>query len=52
MKNSAIEQLRISDFDYILSDEKIAKYPLEKRDGSKLLFIMMATFLPLFFVVA
>lgn len=38
MKNSAIEQLRISDFDYILSDEKIAKYPLEKRDGSKLLF--------------
>ena len=37
MKNSAIEQLRISDFDYILSDEKIAKYPLEKRDSSKLL---------------
>ena len=32
-----MEQLRISDFDYILPDEKIAKYPLEKRDSSKLL---------------
>ena len=37
MKKIAIERLRISDFDYILPDEKIAKYPLEKRDSSKLL---------------
>ncbi len=37
MKKIAIERLRISDFDYILPDGKIAKYPLEKRDSSKLL---------------
>lgn len=28
---------KINDFDYILPDEKIAKYPLKKRDDSKLL---------------
>ncbi|MCW1736033.1 S-adenosylmethionine:tRNA ribosyltransferase-isomerase [Anaerorudis cellulosivorans] len=37
MKKIEIEQLQITDFDYILPDEKIAKYPLEKRDSSKLL---------------
>lgn len=37
MKNNEIEQLRISDFNYVLPDEKIAKYPLDKRDKSKLL---------------
>lgn len=30
-------QLRISDFSYVLPEEKIAKYPLEQRDRSKLL---------------
>ncbi len=30
-------QLRISDFSYPLPEEKIAKYPLEQRDQSKLL---------------
>jgi S-adenosylmethionine:tRNA ribosyltransferase-isomerase len=29
--------IKINDFDYILPDEKIAKYPLKKRDDSKLL---------------
>ncbi len=37
MKKIEIEQLQITDFNYILPDEKIAKYPLEKRDSSKLL---------------
>lgn len=37
MKKSDIKQLRISDFNYILPDEKIAKYPLPQRDESKLL---------------
>lgn len=32
-----IEDLKIKDFDYYLTDEKIAKFPLEKRDESKLL---------------
>lgn len=31
------EILRMEDFNYLLSDDKIAKYPLEKRDLSKLL---------------
>jgi S-adenosylmethionine:tRNA ribosyltransferase-isomerase len=31
------KQLRISDFDYPLPDERIAKFPLAKRDQSKLL---------------
>lgn len=30
-------KIRIEDFDYDLPDERIAKYPLEKRDSSKLL---------------
>ncbi len=29
--------IRIEDFDYILPDEKIARFPLKKRDSSKLL---------------
>lgn len=30
--------INIEDFNYLLPDEKIAKYPLEERDNSKLLF--------------
>ncbi len=37
MKKSEIEDLKISSYNYVLPDEKIAKYPLEDRDGSKLL---------------
>lgn len=37
MKKPDIQKLRISDFHYDLPDEKIAKYPLEQRDTSKLL---------------
>ena len=33
-----IPQLHIEDYAYPLSDERIAKYPLEKRDSSKLLY--------------
>ena len=29
--------IKISDFDYVLPDEKIAKFPLSKRDESNLL---------------
>ena len=32
-----VENLRISDFNYSLADERIAKYPLAERDASKLL---------------
>ena len=37
MKKNETENLRISDFSYLLADEKIAKYPLTERDASKLL---------------
>ena len=32
-----VKQINISDYNYNLPDEKIAKFPLEKRDSSKLL---------------
>lgn len=32
-----IKNIKIKDFDYLLPDDKIAKYPLKKRDESKLL---------------
>lgn len=37
MKKADIQQLPIARFDYLLPDEKIAKYPLRDRDESKLL---------------
>lgn len=33
-----VESIRIEDFNYPLSDERIAKHPLVKRDNSKLLY--------------
>ena len=33
-----VQKIKISDFDYPLPEEKIAKYPLKERDQSKLLF--------------
>ena len=33
----AVKEIRIDDFDYILPEGKIAKYPLQERDQSKLL---------------
>jgi len=55
--NQQLESIRISDFDYHLPDEKIAKHPLDERDKSKLLlykkssidedvFINLAEYLP------
>lgn len=52
-----IPEIRIEDYNYPLPDERIAKYPLQQRDGSKLLqykdglvcenrFIDIATLLP------
>jgi S-adenosylmethionine:tRNA ribosyltransferase-isomerase len=32
-----MESIQISDYSYLLPDEKIARYPLERRDDSKLL---------------
>jgi S-adenosylmethionine:tRNA ribosyltransferase-isomerase len=35
--STAIAELQLSDYEYTLPEEKIAKFPLEKRDASKLL---------------
>lgn len=35
--STAIAELKLSDYEYNLPEEKIAKFPLEKRDTSKLL---------------
>ncbi|NLA61833.1 MAG: S-adenosylmethionine:tRNA ribosyltransferase-isomerase, partial [Bacteroidales bacterium] len=37
MKNKSVESISISEYNYHLPDERIAKYPLGKRDQSKLL---------------
>ena len=37
MKKEDIGALQITQFNYILPDEKIAKYPLPQRNSSKLL---------------
>lgn len=37
MKRNNIRQLQISKYNYILPDDKIAKYPLPQRDTSKIL---------------
>ena len=37
MQNAMIPEIRIEDYNYILPDERIAKYPLPQRDSSKLL---------------
>lgn len=37
MKKDIVDKIRITDFNYQLPDEKIAKYPLSRRDHSKLL---------------
>ena len=36
--NNEATPIFISEYDYALPDERIAKYPLTKRDSSKLLF--------------
>ncbi|MCD8042481.1 MAG: S-adenosylmethionine:tRNA ribosyltransferase-isomerase [Tannerellaceae bacterium] len=35
---SKTKHIRIEEYDYLLPDERIAKYPLSRRDDSKLLF--------------
>lgn len=37
MKNETIRELQISQYNYHLPDDRIAKYPLQQRDASKLL---------------
>ena len=37
MENKAVESISISEYNYDLPDDRIAKYPLTKRDQSKLL---------------
>ena len=32
-----VRKIRIEDYDYVLPEERIAKYPLSRRDSSKLL---------------
>lgn len=36
-KKLAIEEIKLSDYEYTLPEERIAKFPLEKRDHSQLL---------------
>lgn len=43
MKKEEIKSLRISDYNYRLPNEKIAKYPLPERDTSKLLLYRNGT---------
>ena len=38
-----IPEIRIEDYNYPLPDERIAKYPLGERDGSKLLYYINGT---------
>ena len=38
MKKELVKSITISDYNYLLPDDRIAKYPLEKRDHSKLLY--------------
>ena len=37
MKNNSVESISISEYNYHLPDDRIAKYPLPTRDQSKLL---------------
>ena len=43
MKNSSVASISISEYNYHLPDERIAKYPLSKRDQSKLLHYFNGT---------
>lgn len=43
MKRNMIPEIRIEDYNYPLPDERIAKYPLAERDGSKLLHYIEGT---------
>lgn len=38
MKKELVKSISISDYNYLLPDDRIAKYPLERRDHSKLLY--------------